>query len=246
VSLEGRVVLVTRPAEQAEPLVRRLVDLGAEVLVAPTVTIEFPTSGGPLDRAIEEAAGGAFQWIAFTSASGVRAWMDRAGALGVQAPRARVAAVGDATAAALREAGLVPDLVPEAFTTAALGAAFPQGTGRVLLPRADIAIEDLEDALRSRGWDPVRVEAYRIRPADRLPTEAKAALRDGRVDAVTFTSPSTVHGFVRLAGVSNDAAVVCIGPVTADAAEAARFVVDEVAEPHTTDGLVDAVCRALL
>jgi uroporphyrinogen-III synthase len=246
VTLEGRVVLVTRPAEQADPLVRRLVELGAEVIAAPTVTIELPEPGGPLDRAIEEAAGGAFQWIAFTSASGVRAWMDRAGALGSQPPRARLAAVGDATAAALGDAGLVPDLVPEAFTTAALGAAFPPGTGRVLLPRADIATEDLEDALRARGWDPVRVEAYRVRPTDRLPEEAGAALRDGRVDAVTFTSPSTVHGFLRLAPVSNDAAVVCIGPVTADAAEAAGFVVDEVAEPHTTDGLVDAVRRALL
>jgi uroporphyrinogen-III synthase len=244
--LAGRVVLVTRPAQQAEPLVRRLDDLGADVLAAPTVTITLPEPGGPLDGAIEGAGRGAFEWIAFTSASGVRAWTDRAAALDAPAPRARLAAVGDATAAALRDAGLSPSLIPEAFTTASLGAAFPRGTGRVLLPRADLATEDLEEALRSRGWEPVRVHAYRVRPVDRLPPEAERALSDGRVDAVTFTSPSTVHGFVRVAGVPRDLAVVCIGPVTAEAAEAAGFVVDQVAGPHTTEGLVEAVVRALV
>jgi uroporphyrinogen-III synthase len=243
--LAGRVVLVTRPAEQAEPLVTRLAELGAEVLTAPTVILSAPQPGGPLDGAIEEAGRGAFEWIAFTSASGVRAWTDRAAAIGAPQPRARVAAVGDATAAALREAGLPPSLVPEAFTTAALGAAFPRGAGRVLLPRADLATEDLEESLRTRGWEPVRVEAYRVRPVDRLPPEAERALHEGNVDAVTFTSPSTVHGFVRVGGVPRGLAVVCIGPVTAQAADTAGFVVDEVADPHTTEGLVEAVRRVL-
>jgi uroporphyrinogen-III synthase len=243
--LAGRVVLVTRPPEQAQPLVSRLAELGAQVLAAPTVIVTPPQPDGPLDEAIEDAARGAFEWIAFTSASGVRAWTERAAAIGAPLPRARVAAVGDATAAALRDAGLPPSLVPEAFTTAALGAAFPPGSGRVLLPRADLATEDLEESLRSRGWEPVRIEAYRVRPVDRLPPEAEQALGEGRVDAVTFTSPSTVHGFVRVAGVPRNLAVVCIGPVTAQAAEAAGFVVDEVADPHTTDGLVEAVRRVL-
>jgi uroporphyrinogen-III synthase len=240
------VVLVTRPSGHAEDLAARLRAMGGEPVLAPTIVVDPPRPGGPLDRSIREAAEGRFEWVAFTSASGVAAWLDRADALGADPPRARVAAVGQATGQSLRAAGVVPDLVPESYTTAALGEAFPEGGGRVLLPRADRATADLEEALRSKGWTPVRVDAYRVRPAGALPDRAVTALADGRLDAVTFTSPSTVDGFVRLAGVLRGPVVVCIGPVTADAARAAGFEVAAVAEPHTTEGLVNALVRAFV
>jgi uroporphyrinogen III methyltransferase/synthase len=236
---------VTRPSEQAESLAERLRALGADVLVAPTIVIERGPSDGPLDQAILDSAEGRFTWVAFTSAAGVAAWEARASALEAPLPRARIAAVGDATAEALRGARMPPDLVPTTFTTAALAESFPEGRGRVLLPRADVATSDLEDGLRSKGWTVVRVDAYRVRPAEALPEQAVEALREGRVDAVMFTSPSTLHGFVRLTAVPSGTAVVCIGPVTAAAAEAAGLVVDAVADPHTTEGLVAAVTEAL-
>jgi uroporphyrinogen III methyltransferase/synthase len=236
---------VTRPSEQGESLAERLRALGADVLVAPTIVIEPGPRDGPMDQAILDSAEGRFAWVAFTSAGGVAAWEARASALEAPPPRARIAAVGDATAEALRGARMPPDLVPPTFTTAALAESFPEGRGRVLLPRADVATSDLEDGLRSKGWTVVRVDAYRVRPAEALPEQAVEALREGRVDAVTFTSPSTVHGFVRLTAVPSGTAVVCIGPVTAAAAEAAGFVVDAVADPHTTEGLVAVVAETL-
>ena len=245
VPLAGRVVLVTRPGEQGAALARRLRDLGAEAIEAATIVVEAPPAGGPLDRAVEDAAGGRFAWVVFTSAGGVRAWFARADALGVGPPEASVAAVGDATAAALEARGLEPALVPEAFTTEALGEAFPEGQGRVLLARADLATGELEEAVRARGWDPVRIDAYRVRVAGALPDGALAALRAERVDAVTFTSPSTVEGFVRLAGPAEAPMAVCIGPVTAAAAGAAGLDVVAVAEPHTEEGLVTALIAAL-
>ena len=130
----------------------------------------------------------------------------------------------------------------------------PTGTGRVLLARADIAPDGLEGALSAKGWTPVRVDAYRTRPAGRLPAEARRALDDGRVDAVTFTSASTVEGFVRAAGQGaldrragggRRPRVICIGPVTSRHARAAGWRVDAVARPHTVEGLVAAVERVL-
>jgi uroporphyrinogen-III synthase len=219
VPLAGRVVLVTRPGEQGAALARRLRDLGAEAIEAPTIVVEAPPAGGPLDRAVEDAAGGRFAWVVFTSAAGV--------------------------AGALRARGLEPGFVPEAFTTADLGRTFPHGSGRVLLARADLATGELEEAVRARGWDPVHVEAYRVRVAGALPDGALAALGNGRVDAATFTSPSTVEGFVRLAGAAEAPMAVCIGPVTAAAAGAAGLDVVAVAEPHTEEGLVTALIEAL-
>ena len=79
-----------------------------------------------------------------------------------------------------------------------------------------------------------------------LPPPARAALREGRVDAVTFTSASTVRGFVgALGAVKGNPKVVCIGPVTAREAREHGFTVAAVAKPHTIEGLVQAVERAL-
>lgn len=242
--LTGRVVLVTRPGAQGASLAGRLRALGAEAIDAPTIAVEGPDPGGHLVEAIREAAEGRFAWTVFTSAAGVRAWFERAEALGAGPPASAVAAVGEATADSLRARGVSPALVPGEFTTEALAEAFPEGVGRVLLARADLATADLEEALRAKGWDPARVDAYRVLLAESLSRPAVDALRDGRVDAVTFTSPSTVEGFVRLADGPRPPAV-CIGPVTARAARRAGLEVAAEASPHTEEGLVDALVEAL-
>jgi uroporphyrinogen III methyltransferase/synthase len=177
----------------------------------------------------------------------VEAWFTRAAEAGLDARglRAKVAAVGPGTAEALREHGILADLVPSTFTTVALGRAFPRGQGRVLLPRADIAPVELEGLLEAKGWTVVRVDAYRSKPVRSLPAAVRAALENGEIDAITFTSASTVEGFVRAAGVPRGPAVVCIGPVTARRAREAGFRVAAVARPHTLGGLVDAVERVL-
>lgn len=244
-ALRDRVVLVTRSAERVEELASRLRERGAVPLPAPAIRIEALPEGSALDTAIRDAAMRGFVWVVFTSGAGVTAWFERASDLGFDARdlNARVAAVGTGTAAALGDHGVEPDLVPPSFTTEALGEAFPEGSGKVLLPRADIATPDLEDALRARGWDVVRVDAYRSRPERSLPEAARRALEEARVDAVTFTSRSTVEGFLSLAGVPEGVAVVCIGPVTAEAAREHGLEVDAVADPHTLDGVVEALER---
>jgi uroporphyrinogen-III synthase len=243
-TLAGRTVLVTRPAEQAAPLVRALERRGARVLIAPTIRIA-PARSSALTGALRDLTAGAFDWITLTSAATVEVLAAR-----LDSPhdvRAKVAVIGQGTADVFRRwSGRDPDLQPTTFTTAALARAFSRGSGRVLCARADIAPEGLEDALARKGWDPVRVDAYRTLFARSLPREARDALRRGEVDAVTFTSASTVQGFVRaLGGARGTPRVVCIGPVTAAAARDAGLRPAAVARPHTIDGLVAAVERAL-
>lgn len=242
--LAGRAVLVTRPAEQAADLVRSLTRAGAEPILGPTIAIA-PARSVELTRALRDLAAGRFAWIALTSRSTVEMLASRLAS--PRDVRALVAAIGEGTGDAFRSwAGRPPDLMPSAFTTAALGRAFPRGAGRVLCPRADIAPTGLEDALAAKGWSPERVDAYRTRMARSLPREAADALRAGRVDAIAFTSASTVRGFVRAVRVVRGSPkVVCIGPVTARAAREHGLRVSAVARPHTMDGLVDALVRAL-
>jgi len=244
--LRGRTILLTRPAERADPLARALRARGSKPLAAPTIRIVGAASAA-MRREAEHLADERFDWLILTSAATVDAL--RGSGLSARDVRAKVAVIGDATAEALtRWTRRPPDLQPRTFTTEALARAFPRGSGRVFLPRADVAPEGLEDALRTKGWKVKRLTAYRTVPARSLPTAARAALRAGTVDAITFTSASTVRGFVTALGtnvVKGSPKVVCIGPVTSREARARGLPVHAVARPHTMEGLIRALERAL-
>jgi uroporphyrinogen-III synthase len=240
--LAGRTVVVTRPAARAGHLVKLLDQRGARAVRAPAIEIR-PARSAALTRALRDLAAGRFAWIVLTSPSTVAMLAER-----LDDPadvRAKVAAIGDGTAAAFgRWAGRDPDRTPRTFTTRGLARSFPSGEGRVLCARADIAPEGLEDALAAKGWTPTRVDAYRTTFPRTLPAEARGALAAGEVDAVTFTSASTVRGFIGAVGtVTGDPKIVCIGPVTAKEARTHGLRVHAVADPHTTDGLVAALER---
>jgi uroporphyrinogen-III synthase len=204
-----------------------------------------PARSAALTTALKELAAGGFEWITLTSAATVDVLRERLAT--PRDVRAKVAVIGEGTAAAFRRWGRRdPDLQPATFTTAALARAFPRGPGRVLCARADIAPEGLEEALTRKGWAPLRVDAYRTIFATSLPREARDALRAGEVDAVTFTSASTVRGFVQAFGGSKGTPkVVCIGPVTAAAARDAGLRPAAVARPHTIEGVIAALERML-
>lgn len=241
--LAGKVVLVTRPREQSATLVDELERQGATAIVAPTIEV-VPVRSAELTSALRELAAGAFAWITLTSRATVDVLASR---LKPEEVQARVAAVGEGTAAAFRRwAGREPDLVPRTFTTAALAHAFPRGHGRVLCARADVAPQGFEEALAAKGWIPLRVDAYRTKMPEWLPIGAREALARGTVDAITFTSASSVRGFANaVRDVRGDPKVVCIGPVTAREARAHGWEVAAVAEPHTMEGLIAALDRAL-
>ncbi|HZP30370.1 MAG TPA: uroporphyrinogen-III C-methyltransferase [Acidimicrobiia bacterium] len=243
--LFGRTVVVTRAREQASGLRARLEQLGADVLELPSISIE------PLDVALPDLAG--FGWVVFTSANGVAAFFDRGLAAAGLDARAlapvRVAAIGPATATALEAHGVRADLVPERFVAESLLEAFPMPAAageRVLLARAEQARDVLPDGLRARGYEVDVLAVYRTRPA--VPdADALERVRRGSVDALTFTSSSTVANFCDLVGAVPDPQplVVSIGPVTSRTARDRGLRVDVEAGEHTIDGLVAALCDAI-
>lgn len=248
-ALAGRRVLVPRAPAQAPALSDRIRALGGEPVEAPTILIE-PGDGDALRAAVRDLADGAFALLCLTSPNGVDALVDALAAEGLDgrsfAQVRTVAAVGPGTAArAWQRLCLRADLVPDRATTEALGAAIPPGTGRALLPRADIASPLLPAALRDKGYDPVEVVAYRTVAPDGLPDPVLDALAAGRIDLLAFASPSTVRNFaVLVADRPWQGRVVSIGPVTSAACRELGIEVTQEADPHDLDGLVHALVRA--
>ncbi len=251
--LFGLRVLVTRSRTQASALSQRLEELGAEAVEVPTIEIRPPDDWGPLDGAVREIA--EFTWIVFTSVNAVDALFDRMDGAGLDARAlagVSLCAIGPATASALQRHGVRADAAPSQYTTTDLAQSLEEhglAGAQVLLPRADIAPNDLITDLERRGATVRQVTAYRTMAPEASRALAREALSRRQVDLVTFTSSSTVENLVRLLGdearrLLAPVKIACIGPVTARTAEGLGLRVDIVAREHTIPGLVDAVLEA--
>ena len=244
-SLSGKRILITRPRSQASGLHRLLKAEGAEVLLLPTIVIAPVEDTSRLDQALKDLGQGVYNWVILTSVNGVSACSDRLRQTGISIAAvfgsARVAAIGPATAQALRELDIHVDFVPQEYVAERIldGLGDPAGQ-RILLPRAEIARPALAEALAKAGALVDEIAVYHTLPAEADPA-GLAALEQG-VDAITFTSSSTVRSFVSLAGAQIGAAkVACIGPITAATARELGLPVDLIASEYSMPGLVRAL-----
>ena len=246
--LFGKRVLITRPGNHADRFASTLLRRGVEPVLASTIAITGPDDPHPAHRAIDDLA--SYRWIVFTSQNGVDRFFDRLAALETDARylgTTRVAAIGAKTAERLREHGVRADLVPRAYVGEEIARALIEAThegDRILIYRAQEARDVLPQMLTDANRAPHVVAAYKTIFA----IDPEFAQKVARADVLTFTSASTVRGFVEMLGgadAARDAAlgkiVACIGPITADAADEADIHVDVVADVFTTDGLLEAL-----
>jgi len=257
--LFGKRVLVTRAREQAGALAALLREHGADPVVQPTIEIHAPSDRAPLARALVDLQAGAYGWVAFTSANGVERTWDALVEMGGDARAfgaARLAAIGPATARVLERHGLRADVVATEFRgeqlaremLAALGSG-PEAP-RVLLARAARARDVLPEALRAAGCRVDVVAAYETHPPPRNSVETLVTeLQGKRVDAVMFTSSSTVDNLCDLLGARaimllGGVRVASIGPVTTETARARGVRVDVTAREYTVPGLVEALAKS--
>jgi uroporphyrinogen III methyltransferase/synthase len=253
-SLEGAWVVNTRSPKQARELDALLEQRLAHPLSYPCIDIAPALDPGPLDRALAQATEGAFDWLVFTSANAVEAVETRLRDLGIlprQMARTRVATVGPGTAAALKDRlGIAADLCPDEYLAEALAEQLvAQRAQRVLVPQAESAREALVRILVANGVEVEAVTAYRT-VLGSGGADVPHLVREGRVDAVVFASPSAVNNmavrFERENGDWDDVkkvCIACIGPVTSAAAERRGLEVRVLAQDHTILDLVSGLER---
>jgi uroporphyrinogen-III synthase len=248
--LEGKRVVVTRAAEQARDLTMRLESMGAIVLLFPAVSFSEPTDTAELDRAIRALA--EFDWVLFTSANAARFFAGRCRTLGADPSRGghyRCAAVGPATAASVAGEGFSVDHVAKEFVGAALARDLSASLSgkKVLLPRSERARRDLPDALRTAGAEVTEVVAYHTGGVGAIDPDVMRAIRDARVDVITFFSPSAIEnvrdqlGEELLGRLGARAALAAVGPVTAAGLRQAGLPVAIEAPLATAESLAAAI-----
>jgi uroporphyrinogen III methyltransferase/synthase len=253
--LFGRRVLVTRTPEQAGEMLAALREAGATPVLAPMLRIEAPESWAGADAALAGLDG--YDTLLVTSINAIRSLAERSAARGETLAKfqGKVVCVGPKSAEEARRHGLSVHVQPaESFDAEGLLEALVGEGGlagqRCLLPRGDLARETLSQGLRSAGAEVDSVCVYRTLPPHEAPPELRAWLLAGELDALTFTSPSTVRNFAALLDAEAlDAArrclVAAIGPVTAEALRVVGLEPDLVPERAEAPELVAALAAAL-
>ena len=251
--LFGKGIVITRPGEQSEEFAALLREEGARVIAFPTIRILPPEDYGDLDRAIENIE--KYQWIVFTSANGVRFFFERFCELRNDIRDLRgikICTIGPATRDRVEEYNIRVDMVPEEYISDGVVKAF-RGVdisgANVLLPRAEIAGDIIPDGLSELGANVDVATAYKTVNSGEDGETIKELVDSGKIDVITFTSPSTVTNFMDIIGdettIPNHIKIACIGPVTENACRKAGLGVDIMQGPYSIPGLVKAIKTAL-
>jgi uroporphyrinogen III methyltransferase/synthase len=255
--LFGQTIAVTRTRQQSSDLTARLTELGANVIETPTIELSPPGEWSQVDEVLEHIS--EYDWVIFTSQNGVKFAKQRLLETGSDARAfsgVRIAAIGDVTAAAVREElCLKVDLCPAEFVAEALAAELEKRNEvrgrRFLLLRADIARPILLEKLAEAGATEVRdVSIYETRPATSLPQPLLDALAAGELHWITFTSSSTARNLVELLGPDYKARLhgvklASIGPITSKTLKELGLDPAVQAEIYNVEGLVAAIRRAV-
>jgi len=246
--LFGKRVLVTRTAAQAGAFGALLQAQGAEALSCPVIEIVPPESYDELDAALGQL--GDIDVLVLTSANAVEAFFHRLLFLGRDVRSLHgvtVAVVGPKTAEALQQHGLQPDVMADDYRAEGVIAKLLErgvkGQG-VLYPRAELARELIPKALAEAGAEVHAPIAYRSRAPQN--DSIRALLEEGQVDALTFTSSSTVDNFVTMVGddvtrLVAEVPMFSIGPLTSETMRKHQLAIAAEADPSTLEGMVAAM-----
>lgn len=253
--LGGRQILITRSRAAGSKLAGRLRELGAQVVELPSIVTRTLMPNVLFEHAIRDfARQDGEAWLVFTSPVGVQSFfaqlqhnkLDLRSLLRRKAD-IKFAVVGSATAVELSKHGLTADLIPDQFCAAALGrhlASEAKTGSRVLIMRALEGSEELLPLLVEAGLTVTDIPVYET------VYETHEQIRDmicdiygkGEINAVIFTSASTVHGFARTLKVDDYSQVpaICIGEQTAAAAKGYGMPT-RVSSEATIDSIVETV-----
>ncbi len=252
--LLGKGVVVTRAREQASDLADLLKHMGACVYEFPTISVEPLDDYDEVEQAILTLGG--YDWLVFTSVNGVKHFWEQLNEIGLDTRALggmSVAAIGPATADELRARGVNPDFVPAKYVAEEVVAGLLElgiAGKSVLIPRAKVAREVLPEELAKAGCKVRILPVYETRLTQQDPAEIVEALDKGKIQALTFTSSSTVENFFTLLSPETlknhpDVKIACIGPVTAGTLSRFGFAPHIQPEDYTIPGLAAALADGL-
>lgn len=250
--LFGRRIVVTRASDRTGVLGGRLMELGAEVLEMPLISIEYGYDQGVADDIFAEL--GSYRWVVFTSAAGVNGFFEAFYAKWSDVRHfgpMKIACVGAATAAEVARQHFEVDLVPPQAVAEDLVRELV-ATGdieheRILVVTGNRNREVLVKSLEEAGGIVDQFPVYRSDFVELGDDPVAADFRAVGADAIVFSSSSAVESMCsqpaafKLGESARKPAFVAFGPITAEALKSKGLPVNLVAPEASIDALVSAL-----
>lgn len=229
--LHGIRVLVTRPKERSASLSGVLREKGAEVIELPAIeTVRFRDTD-EISTAFQQLS--EYHWLVFTSPAGAEAFLEelseRKRDLRMLFGK-KIAVIGPATGQIFVTRGIFPDYMPERYYGKELGAGLAEKAEKgekILLLRSEQGGKELVEILENAGFFCRDLALYhtQVPSGGAVLERVKQLLERKELDFVTFTSASTVHGFLAQLSPTEEElsgfCAVCIGTETQKAASRA-------------------------
>ncbi|WP_404453707.1 uroporphyrinogen-III synthase [Oceanobacillus kapialis] len=243
-SLQGKNILVTREAGQAELFAKQINQSGGNPVIVPLLKITCKES----DKAREILTNlSHYNWIFFTSANGVDCFFDLRSGIDSNSVRihANIATVGEKTSIALQEYGYKANFTPKLYNANTMATDFLQeytNPGRILLIRGNRSRSVLPEEFRKHGIRFDTLEVYDTHFNFARKKQLNQELRENEIDYITFTSPSTVEAFCEMVdGIPKTVPCICIGSTTSKRAEELGFQYILTPETFTIEGMIHCI-----
>ncbi|NTU57821.1 MAG: uroporphyrinogen-III synthase [Chlorobiaceae bacterium] len=244
-----KTVLVTRPKHQAEPFVRELEQYGLNAVVFPTIEIR-PVAGWRVPDLSR------FSGIFFTSPNSVQFFLERLLAESREEldnlRRLKVWAVGKTTSADLEKHGIVTEPIPKIADAVNLMAGIdPRAIeGKtILFVRGNLSLGTIPKLIAERGGRCEELTVYdNIQPSQEDTEQVRSMLLGGKLDCLSFTSPSTAINFFEAMGskaLPEGVLIAAIGTTTSGALEKLGIKVDIIPEYFDGPNFAKAIAKAL-
>jgi uroporphyrinogen III methyltransferase/synthase len=249
--LKGKTIVITRTIEQSQESAAALTNLGANVIIVPTLEIVPPSDWSKFDSVVAHPE--KIDFIVFTSVHAVQMFSKRCKEIGslINYNRTKVVAVGNKTSASCHKNNISVNIVPEKFSSEGVIEALSKYNLKnkvVFIPRSAIGREELPLGLKDLGAIIKSVPVYNVAipSGDNLKLSLQQ-LDSSQIDLFIFTSPSTFENFLQIANLKNPFQyfsrfdVAAIGPTTKEAIESRKVKVKILPDEFTINGLTKKI-----
>lgn len=213
--LQGKRVVVTRPAEQADRLAREIEARGGTAVRFPVLAIFDVADPGLLRAAAQDIEG--YDFAIFVSPNAAQRALGAITAQRAWPERVIAAAMGEASARAIARFGVSRIVTPlggrhdsEALLERPEFAPAAICGKRVALFRGDAGRELLGQTLEARGAKVTRIPCYRRGRPELDARPLRRLLAQGRIDAVTVTSSEGLRNLLAMVGAADAQALKAV------------------------------------
>ncbi|KGP73918.1 uroporphyrinogen-III synthase [Pontibacillus yanchengensis] len=245
--LSGKRILVTREATKAHTITRLIEQQGGISIEIPLLHFQGIYSDEN-EKIMKQLP--SYDWVFFTSTNGIHFFfelMKHYNNTYEQAAKLKFAVIGEKTEEVLNDFGYEAHFIPNTYTGEHLGKEFNEFTSKccsILVVQGNLAKQSVVQELSTRDHVISTAEMYETRVNVRMKEALKKSLQGTRLDIITFTSPSTVQAFVKLAEEEwreelMSIPCVCIGPSTQAEAIKKGFNYTMIPEYYTVEGMIE-------